>query len=571
MKIATFNINNVNKRPSQSAGLAARGQARRGRARQELKAADARISRQAAIEKAGYGAAWRGQKSWNGVAILARGCEPVVTRRATGRSGRQAKPLYRGCGQRRAHHLALRAERQSAAGAEIRLQARLDGAALRACRGALCHRRAGRAGRRLQCRADRSRHLSDEVLRQETRWCSRKPRALFPRILEQGWVDAIRTLHPDAPMYTFWDYMRNRWPRDAGLRIDHLLLSAEAAKRLVDAGVDREVRGKTARAIMPRPGSCCEMQRRSTKSPAATQRPRRADQATRDGKADARPPAAGDRRRFFRAPLLSRAAENDPAARRKPAGAILGFANLLLRLYRDGAAARGAGRLGHARGADLSAREFPAYQSGREFDDALLEQLDALPEFVARLRLCQCQGRRLRGRRFSVAAAVAAEERRGGTALVASGDRDTFQLASERPRSCIRCARARWRASVRPRCASAMASIRSRCRISSRCAATLRQAAGRTRRGRRGRGSAPAEVRFAWRALKAGRFAGAGGKACGCSARSPPWTARRRCRACGHRKPTWDKAPRWRAAWELNQLAQRLDELANSAAARAGR
>ena len=50
--------------------------------------------------------------------------------------------------------------------------------------------------------------------------------------------------HPDAPIYTFWDYMRNRWPRDAGLRIDHLLLSAQAAERLVDAGVDRAVRGK---------------------------------------------------------------------------------------------------------------------------------------------------------------------------------------------------------------------------------------------------------------------------------------------------------------------------------------
>jgi exodeoxyribonuclease-3 len=50
-------------------------------------------------------------------------------------------------------------------------------------------------------------------------------------------------MHPDAPMYTFWDYKRNRWERDAGLRIDHLLLSPKAAKHLVDASVDREVRG----------------------------------------------------------------------------------------------------------------------------------------------------------------------------------------------------------------------------------------------------------------------------------------------------------------------------------------
>ena len=70
-----------------------------------------------------------------------------------------------------------------------------------------------------------------------------EPRALFRRILDQGWIDAIRRMHPDAPMYTFWDYNRNRWERDAGLRLDHLLLNAKAAKRLVDAGVDREVRG----------------------------------------------------------------------------------------------------------------------------------------------------------------------------------------------------------------------------------------------------------------------------------------------------------------------------------------
>ena len=70
-----------------------------------------------------------------------------------------------------------------------------------------------------------------------------EPCGLFRRLLDQGWIDAIRTMYPDAPMYTFWDYKQNRWERDAGLRIDHLLLNPRAAKRLVDAGVDREVRG----------------------------------------------------------------------------------------------------------------------------------------------------------------------------------------------------------------------------------------------------------------------------------------------------------------------------------------
>ncbi len=57
-------------------------------------------------------------------------------------------------------------------------------------------------------------------------------------------TDAIRTLHPSKPMFTFWDYKRNRWPRDAGLRLDHLLLSPKVAPRLTKAGVDRKVRGE---------------------------------------------------------------------------------------------------------------------------------------------------------------------------------------------------------------------------------------------------------------------------------------------------------------------------------------
>lgn len=68
-------------------------------------------------------------------------------------------------------------------------------------------------------------------------------RALYAELLTQGWTDALRKQFPDETIYTFWDYMRNRWPRDAGLRIDHLLLSKQLRRKLVDAGVDREVRG----------------------------------------------------------------------------------------------------------------------------------------------------------------------------------------------------------------------------------------------------------------------------------------------------------------------------------------
>ncbi len=69
-------------------------------------------------------------------------------------------------------------------------------------------------------------------------------RAAFRRILHSGWTDAIRARHPDGPVYTFWDYTAGCWQRDAGFRIDHLLLSPHAADRLLDAGVDKDYRGR---------------------------------------------------------------------------------------------------------------------------------------------------------------------------------------------------------------------------------------------------------------------------------------------------------------------------------------
>jgi len=71
-----------------------------------------------------------------------------------------------------------------------------------------------------------------------------KSRAAFKSLVAQGWTDAIRDLHPEEPMFTFWDYKRNRWPRDAGLRLDHLLVSPALASRLKKAGVDRAARGQ---------------------------------------------------------------------------------------------------------------------------------------------------------------------------------------------------------------------------------------------------------------------------------------------------------------------------------------
>ena len=69
-------------------------------------------------------------------------------------------------------------------------------------------------------------------------------RAAFQQLLDQGWADALLTVHPDCPLWTFWSYLRNRWPNDKGLRLDHLLLSPDMAGRLLDAGVDRSARGE---------------------------------------------------------------------------------------------------------------------------------------------------------------------------------------------------------------------------------------------------------------------------------------------------------------------------------------
>ena len=242
MKIATFNINDVNKRLGNLIGWL-RAEKPDVVALQELKAADREFPK-AAIEKAGYGAVWRGQKTWNGVAILARGCEPIVTRRellgdADDRQARYIEAAVNGVivtslyapngnpqpGPKFDYKLAwmerllAHAKELYAAGVPVVL-----------------------AGDYNVVPTDHDiyavRSYADDALLQP------EPRAQFQKLLRQGWRDALRALHPDAALYTYWSYLRNRWPRDAGLRIDHLLLSALAAKRLAAAGVDREVRGE---------------------------------------------------------------------------------------------------------------------------------------------------------------------------------------------------------------------------------------------------------------------------------------------------------------------------------------
>jgi exodeoxyribonuclease-3 len=79
-------------------------------------------------------------------------------------------------------------------------------------------------------------YVDDALFRKEVR-------AAFQQLLKQGWTDAIRKLYPNQRIYTFWDYLRNAWGRDAGLRLDHFLLSPRVAGALNDGGVDKHVRG----------------------------------------------------------------------------------------------------------------------------------------------------------------------------------------------------------------------------------------------------------------------------------------------------------------------------------------
>jgi exodeoxyribonuclease-3 len=240
MKIATFNINNVNKRLANLLDWL-RAERPDVACLQELKATDSEFP-VAAIEKAGYGAVWRGQKSWNGVAILARSAEPVVTRTALPGDPDDTQSRYIEAavnGVLIATLYAPNGNPQPGPKFDYKLAWMKRLAAHAAELYAL--------GAPVVLAGDYNVVPTDADIYPTTSYAKKAlvqpaPRALFRRILDQGWIDAIRTLHPDAPMYTFWDYMRNRWQRDAGLRIDHLLLNPKAAKRLVESGVDRQVR-----------------------------------------------------------------------------------------------------------------------------------------------------------------------------------------------------------------------------------------------------------------------------------------------------------------------------------------
>jgi exodeoxyribonuclease-3 len=242
MKIATFNINNINKRLSNLLEWlkAAKPDVV---SLQELKAADDDFPKDA-IEKAGYGAVWRGERSWNGVAILARDNEPILTRTSLPGDPADRQSRYIEAAVNGVLVTSLYAPNGNPQPGpkffyKLTWMERLlaHAAALYAEDVPVVL-----AGDFNVVPTERDIYATTSYAKNAL--VQPEPRALFRQLLDQGWVDAIRKLYPDEPMYTFWDYFRNRWPRDAGLRLDHLLLSKKAAKRLVAAGVDRDMRGR---------------------------------------------------------------------------------------------------------------------------------------------------------------------------------------------------------------------------------------------------------------------------------------------------------------------------------------
>ena len=242
MKIATFNINNVNRR---LANLLAWLNATRPDVvcLQELKATDREFPI-AQIESAGYGAAWCGQRTWNGVAILAREAVPVVTHRALPGDSSDSQCRYLEAainGVLITSIYAPNGNPQPGPKFDYKL-AWLDRL--------IAHARDLLAANVPVVLAGDynvvptpfdiypTRSWDDDALVQPA------SRERFSRLIKQGWTDAIRKFHPKEPMYTFWDYKRGRWGRDAGLRIDHLLISPALSNRLSSAGVDKAIRGE---------------------------------------------------------------------------------------------------------------------------------------------------------------------------------------------------------------------------------------------------------------------------------------------------------------------------------------
>ncbi len=241
MRIVTYNVNGITARlPNLLRWLAATTPDIV--CLQELKAPQEKFP-EAPIRDAGYGVIWHGQKSWNGVAILARGAEPEERRRALPGDREDVHSRYIEASVRGLLVGCLYLPNGNPApGPKYDYKLRwLERFIAHAGELVTNTRPVILAGDYNVIPTERDvykpeRWVDDALFRVEVR-------EAFARLIKQGWTDALRTRYPTAQIYTFWDYFRNAYARDAGLRIDHLLLNPAVRERLVDAGVDRDVRG----------------------------------------------------------------------------------------------------------------------------------------------------------------------------------------------------------------------------------------------------------------------------------------------------------------------------------------
>jgi exodeoxyribonuclease-3 len=242
VKIATFNINNINKRLHNLTTWLIKAQPDVV-CLQELKAERTAFPA-GRLRDLGYHAVWIGERSWNGVAILARDRDPVLTRSSLPGNPEDRQARY--------------------------IEAAVDGVLI-----ASIYLPNGnpQPGPKFDYKMAWFEHLIEHGAQlikagvpvilggdynvvptsqdiYPTRSLDRnaliqpQSRQAYARLLAQGWTDALRKLQPEGPLWTFWDYERDRWPQDKGMRLDHFLLSPAICDRLVCGGVDRWVRGE---------------------------------------------------------------------------------------------------------------------------------------------------------------------------------------------------------------------------------------------------------------------------------------------------------------------------------------
>ncbi len=243
VKLATFNINNINKRVDNLLSWLAKT-APDVVSLQELKAEQEEFPEKALLT-AGYHAAWQGQRSWNGVAILARNHAPVVTRTSLpgNPDDNQARYIEAAVEGVLVTSIYLpNGNPQPGPKFDYKLawfERLIDHAAELLASGAPIVLAGDFNVVPTPQDIYPTRSLDNNALIQP------ESRNAFARLLAQGWTDAMRRLYPDGPLWTFWDYKFDRWSKDKGMRLDHFLLSPQVAERLVDGGIDRWARGET--------------------------------------------------------------------------------------------------------------------------------------------------------------------------------------------------------------------------------------------------------------------------------------------------------------------------------------